>query len=205
MKCKENLGEESAISSYKTAEADDAIDVRVVQDATTRALLLFGTMSNQYLNTITENASRLSMRLQESFSEHTRDLTIQRTPYSDADDKSKDIRRQLDSNSDREKLDAMKRLVAVRRPRLPPIDRLTISSSYQKAATSRNTLPKSSRTSPRRTSRSASSSTSTSSATQSRSQILLSSPSTPSRRISPTATPSYAQWPSASSAESRSP
>jgi len=174
-------------------------------DATTRALSLFGTMSNQYLNTITENASRLGMRLQESFSEHTRDLTIQRTIYSDADDKFKDIRRQLDSNSDREKLDAMKRLVAVRRPRLPPVDPLTVPSSSQKAATSRNTLPRSSRMSPPRTSRSASSSTSTSSATPSRSQTSPSSPSTPSRRTSPTAAPSSAQWPSASSAESRSP
>jgi hypothetical protein len=30
------------------------------------------------------------------------------------DDRSKNIRKQLDSNSDREKLDAMKRLIAVR-------------------------------------------------------------------------------------------
>lgn len=75
------------------------------------------TMSGQYLNAITENASRLGMRLQESFSEHTRDLTIARgssAAYLDnSDDKTKDIRKQLDSNSDREKLDAMKRLVAV--------------------------------------------------------------------------------------------
>jgi len=74
-------------------------------------------MSGQYLNTITENASRLGMRIQESFSEHTRDLTVVRgnVAYLDADDKSKllNIRKQLDSNSDREKLDAMKRLVAV--------------------------------------------------------------------------------------------
>lgn len=74
-------------------------------------------MSGQYLNTITENASRLGMRLQESFSEHTRDLALPRSSaaaYLDtSDDKTKDIRRQLDSNSDREKLDAMKRLVAV--------------------------------------------------------------------------------------------
>ncbi|KAG5637426.1 hypothetical protein H0H81_004633 [Sphagnurus paluster] len=72
-------------------------------------------MSGQYLNTITENASRLGMRLQESFSEHTRDLNLPRTAsaiYQEGDDKAKDIRRQLDSNSDREKLDAMKRLIA---------------------------------------------------------------------------------------------
>ncbi|KAF9466467.1 adaptin N terminal region-domain-containing protein [Collybia nuda] len=74
-------------------------------------------MSGQYLNAITENASRLGMRLQESFSEHTRDLAIPRTSgtaYLDtSDDRTKDIRRQLDSNSDREKLDALKRLVAL--------------------------------------------------------------------------------------------
>ncbi|GLB40583.1 putative non-SMC mitotic condensation complex subunit 1 [Lyophyllum shimeji] len=72
-------------------------------------------MSGQYFNTITENASRLGARLQESFSEHTRDLAIPRTSgaiYMDGDDKAKDIRRQLDSSSDREKLDAMKRLIA---------------------------------------------------------------------------------------------
>ncbi|KAG6901132.1 hypothetical protein C0995_016713 [Termitomyces sp. Mi166 len=73
-------------------------------------------MSGQYLNTITENASRLGMRLQESFSEHTRDLNISRatgSSYLEGDEKVKDIRRQLDSNSDREKLDAMKRLIAL--------------------------------------------------------------------------------------------
>ncbi|KAG5646111.1 hypothetical protein DXG03_004350 [Asterophora parasitica] len=71
--------------------------------------------SGQYLNAITENATRLGMRLQESFSEHTRDLSIPRTSntiYLEGDEKAKDIRRQLDSNSDREKLDAMKRLIA---------------------------------------------------------------------------------------------
>lgn len=72
----------------------------------------------QYLNTLTENATRLGMRLQESFSEHTRDLAIARgasAAYLDnPDDRSKNIRKQLDSNSDREKLDAMKRLIAVR-------------------------------------------------------------------------------------------
>lgn len=72
----------------------------------------------QYFNTITENATRLGMRLQESFSEHTRDLAITRgvsAAYLDnLDDRNKDIRGQLDSNSDREKLDAMKRLIAVR-------------------------------------------------------------------------------------------
>lgn len=73
-------------------------------------------MSGVYLSAISENASRLGMRLQESFSEHTRDLTVARGSgaYFEApDDKTKNIRKQLDSSSDREKLDAMKRLVAV--------------------------------------------------------------------------------------------
>jgi len=71
----------------------------------------------QYLNTITENATRFGMRLQESFSERTRDLALTRgasAAYLDnLDDRAKNIRKQLDSNSDREKLDAMKRLIAV--------------------------------------------------------------------------------------------
>lgn len=75
-------------------------------------------MSGLYLSSITENASRLGMRLQESISEHTRDFAITRSSsslYLDTpDDKVKNIRKQLDSTSDREKLDAMKRLVAVR-------------------------------------------------------------------------------------------
>ncbi len=72
----------------------------------------------QYLNAITENATRFGMRLQESFSEHTRDLALTRgvsAAYLDnLDDRTKNIRKQLDSNSGREKLDAMKRLIAVR-------------------------------------------------------------------------------------------
>ncbi|KAJ7475683.1 adaptin N terminal region-domain-containing protein [Mycena latifolia] len=73
-------------------------------------------MSAVYLNTISENATRLGMRLQESFSEHTRELTIAKgssSLYLEPDDKGKNIRKQLDSSSDREKLDAMKRLVAL--------------------------------------------------------------------------------------------
>ncbi|KAG7450937.1 uncharacterized protein BT62DRAFT_984252 [Guyanagaster necrorhizus] len=72
-------------------------------------------MSGEYLNSITENASRLGLRLQESLSEHTRDIARGRTsPYYDSpDDKGRDIRKQLDSSSDREKLDAMKRLIAL--------------------------------------------------------------------------------------------
>ncbi|KJA26226.1 hypothetical protein HYPSUDRAFT_198985 [Hypholoma sublateritium FD-334 SS-4] len=75
----------------------------------------------QYLNSISENATRLGMRLQETLSEHTRDLAIGRgsgAGYLETgalgDEKTPAmIRKQLDSSSDREKLDAMKRLVAL--------------------------------------------------------------------------------------------
>ena len=63
------------------------------------------------LNMLTENASRLGMRLQETLSEHTRDLAIARgtgSAYLDnPEEKVKNIAKQLDSNSDREKLEAM--------------------------------------------------------------------------------------------------
>ncbi|KAH7912022.1 adaptin N terminal region-domain-containing protein [Hygrophoropsis aurantiaca] len=68
------------------------------------------------LITFTQNASRLGMRIQESFSEHTRDLSITRgagSLFDVPDDKVKNLGRQLDSSSDREKLDAMKRLIAL--------------------------------------------------------------------------------------------
>ncbi|KAI9001544.1 adaptin N terminal region-domain-containing protein [Trametes punicea] len=69
------------------------------------------------LNMLTENASRLGMRLQETLSEHTRDLAIARgtgSAYLDnPEEKVKNIAKQLDSNSDREKLEAMKRLIAL--------------------------------------------------------------------------------------------
>lgn len=68
------------------------------------------------LNALQENASRLGMRLQESFSEHTRDMVIGNSNasfFDTAEDKVKNIRKQLDSNHDRDKLEAMKRLIAV--------------------------------------------------------------------------------------------
>ncbi|KAF8588900.1 hypothetical protein K439DRAFT_1334327 [Ramaria rubella] len=69
------------------------------------------------LNVLQENASRLGMRLQETFSEHTRDLAIAKPSsasfFDTTEDKVKNIRRQLDSNQDREKLEAMKRLIAM--------------------------------------------------------------------------------------------
>ena len=75
-------------------------------------------MSGLNLNTITENATRFGARLQETISEHTRDLNIARgasaTYFDNPEEKLKQISKQLDSNSDREKLEAMKRLIAVR-------------------------------------------------------------------------------------------
>lgn len=90
--------------------------------------ILQNKMSNQYLTAISENATRLGMRLQESFSEHTRDLALTRgvsagyldsaatsargTGSGGSVDDAK-LKTQLDGNSDRDKLDAMKRLIAV--------------------------------------------------------------------------------------------
>lgn len=69
-------------------------------------------MAGLSFNVLTENASRLGARIQESLQEHTRDLGSQN--YFDApEEKIKQIRTQLDSNSDREKLDGLKRLIAV--------------------------------------------------------------------------------------------
>ncbi|KAI0926282.1 hypothetical protein AcW1_008493 [Taiwanofungus camphoratus] len=69
------------------------------------------------LNAITENASRFGLRLQETLSERTRDLAIARgsssSYFDNPEEKVKNIRKQLDSNSDREKLEAMKRLIAL--------------------------------------------------------------------------------------------
>lgn len=67
------------------------------------------------LNALSENATRLGMRIQETIAEHTRDLTLIRggSLFDMADDKAKNITKQLESSSDREKMDAMKRLIAV--------------------------------------------------------------------------------------------
>ena len=64
------------------------------------------------LETLADNASRLGARLQESIAERTRDLGGAAF-FDSSEDKIKDIRRQLDSNSNREKLQGMKLLVAV--------------------------------------------------------------------------------------------
>ncbi|KAG1882097.1 adaptin N terminal region-domain-containing protein [Suillus subluteus] len=68
------------------------------------------------LNALSENATRLGMRIQETIAEHTRDLSLTRggsSLFDMADDKAKNITKQLESSSDREKLDAMKRLIAL--------------------------------------------------------------------------------------------
>lgn len=65
----------------------------------------------------------LGMRISETISESTRDMNfIGKSPNADyfdpGEDKIKKIRKQLDSTSDRDTLDAMKRLVAVCQARL---------------------------------------------------------------------------------------
>ncbi|KAI0346195.1 hypothetical protein BDW22DRAFT_1323138 [Trametopsis cervina] len=74
-------------------------------------------MAGLNLNTLTENATRFGTRLQETISEHTRDLAITRGAsaayFDNPEEKLKQIHKQLDSTSDREKLDAMKRLIAL--------------------------------------------------------------------------------------------
>ncbi len=76
-------------------------------------------MASLNLNVLTENAARLGARLQETLTEQTRDLSLRTSgsAYLDnPEEKVKNIGKQLDSSSDREKLEAMKRLIAVRRP-----------------------------------------------------------------------------------------
>jgi AP-3 complex subunit beta len=73
-------------------------------------------MSGINFNSWTENATRLGMRIQETLAEHTKDFSLTGSGagyYDTGEDKTKNIRAQLDSGSDREKLEAMKRLIAV--------------------------------------------------------------------------------------------
>ena len=109
-------------------------------------------MASLNLNAITENATRLGTRLQETISEHTREFTLARTAgtsYFDMpEDRVRNIRNQLDSSSDREKLDAMKRLLAVRTIPFPAIS-FSISnqtshtpSSFPKVETSPSSSPR---------------------------------------------------------------
>ena len=67
-------------------------------------------------NNLAENAERLSRRIQESLQERTRDLTKSgAASYLDAPDldKGTNLVKLLNSSSEREKLDGMKRIVAV--------------------------------------------------------------------------------------------
>jgi AP-3 complex subunit beta len=73
-------------------------------------------MSGINFNSWTENATRLGMRIQETLAERTRDFTLTGSGagyYDTGEEKTKNIRSQLDSGNDREKLEAMKRLIAV--------------------------------------------------------------------------------------------
>ena len=73
-------------------------------------------MSGINFNSWTENATRLGMRIQETLAERTKDfsLTSNGAGYYDAgEDKTKNIKTHLDSGSEREKLEVMKRLIAV--------------------------------------------------------------------------------------------
>jgi hypothetical protein len=107
-------------------------------------------MSGLNLTAISDNAQRLGQRLQESFSEHTRDLAIARGSSSvyleTSDEKVKNIAKQLDSSIDREKLDAMKRLVAVSdnsiRYKGTHDERISLNSSSRKVGMSPNILLK---------------------------------------------------------------
>lgn len=67
-------------------------------------------------NNLAENAERLSRRIQESFQERTRDFTRSgQGSYLDANDldKTVNLSKLLDSASEREKLDGLKRIIAV--------------------------------------------------------------------------------------------
>ncbi|EAU85554.2 beta-NAP protein [Coprinopsis cinerea okayama7 len=95
--------------------------------------------TNQYLQTLTTNATRLGTRIQESLSEQARELAAVRgvvggsssASYLDnvgmgvgtAEERAKltaSIKRQLESGSEREKLDALRRLLALTSKSHPP-------------------------------------------------------------------------------------
>ncbi|KAF8267120.1 adaptin N terminal region-domain-containing protein [Lactarius quietus] len=95
-----------------------SIDLTQPNPAHIQALALITHTSPQTLgigfNSWTENATRLGMRIQETLAEHTKELTGSCAGYYDTgEDKTKNIRAQLDSGSDRKKLGAMKRLIAM--------------------------------------------------------------------------------------------
>ncbi|KAH9018479.1 adaptin N terminal region-domain-containing protein [Lactarius pseudohatsudake] len=73
-------------------------------------------MDSINFNSWTENATRLGMRIQETLAERTKDFSLTGSGagyYDTGEDKTKNIKAQLDSGSDREKLEAMKRLIAM--------------------------------------------------------------------------------------------
>ncbi|KAH9958555.1 adaptin N terminal region-domain-containing protein [Russula dissimulans] len=73
-------------------------------------------MSGLNLNSWTENATRLGMRIQETLAERTKDFSLTSSGagyYDTGEDKTKNIKTQLDSGNEREKLEAMKCLIAM--------------------------------------------------------------------------------------------
>lgn len=66
---------------------------------------------------LTANASRLGLRIQETFSEHARELNLSVSSnaalFDTPEAKINDIRRQLNGSNDRETLEGLKRLIAV--------------------------------------------------------------------------------------------
>ena len=132
----------------------------------------YESVNNMSLDAITENTSRLGARIQESILEHTRDLALSRSAavsYFDApEEKVRNIRKQLDTSSDREKLDALKTLIAASALVAVATNLITTDvthssavflfcySSFRKAGTSLNTSPLLSRMLLRRTLRFAS-------------------------------------------------
>lgn len=67
---------------------------------------------------LAENASKLSQRVSQGIVENARELGLDSASryFDTSEEKMHDIRRQLDSRNDREKLDGLKRLIAVRAP-----------------------------------------------------------------------------------------
>jgi hypothetical protein len=73
-------------------------------------------MSGINFNSWTENATRLGMRIQETLAEHTKDLSLTSSGagyYDTGEEMTKNIKAHLESGGEREKLEAMKRLIAV--------------------------------------------------------------------------------------------
>ncbi|TEB25157.1 ARM repeat-containing protein [Coprinellus micaceus] len=101
-------------------------------------------LSNQYLHTLTSNASRLGARISETISEQARELsgTNSNTPaptLDGIDDRAKiaGIKKQLElGSSEREKLDALKRLVALTSKSHPPTFTLPFFPSVVKLVAS---------------------------------------------------------------------